>query len=181
MPYAGRSCSWRISLLFPVTEVCVKGSPHGSYCLQTSQIKNSIFKDLVTKCESGNVQITHVSFSVQLPFSAWLCISRHPLQSPHQKEELIVYSLQMLPSVKDTSKGTCGTLPSQANTEAHGYDWWTSPRFNKYKPLPSSPNGIPAHGWPGWAQPENEMGCNDNPGLLLFLPEAPFAEHQMVC
>lgn len=87
MQGGARSC--RISLLFPVTEVCVAGNtyvPTWPYCLQTSQIKNSIFKDLVTKCESGNVQIAHISFSVQLPL---LCLALYlpasPTKSPSER------------------------------------------------------------------------------------------------
>lgn len=74
--------------------------PHGTHRPRTSQTKNSTSRNLVTKCETSNVQIASKSISLLLPI---FCLDLHfpaaPAR-PHQKEELIVYSLQMLPSVK---------------------------------------------------------------------------------
>lgn len=87
MHHAGRSWLMQDFLAVPRNWGVYHRKPIRAHvALQTSQIMNSIFKDLVTKCESGNVQITHVSFSVQLPL---LCLALYlpasPAKSPSER------------------------------------------------------------------------------------------------
>lgn len=97
--------------------------PRGPHRPRTSQTKNSISRNLVTKCETSDVQIASKSISLLLRvFCLALYLPASPARSPSERGTHCLQPSDVTFSKRTLQRACAGLSPNPANTEARGCD-----------------------------------------------------------